>query len=109
MATASCESIADWPEHGWRDATDRLVAVLRAWNVPTRRVNWYIRWLESPADAEDEMVPAAEVEARGGFPAAWVNLTYDPERVAGEDLADLEDRFGLRRYAEARSRANYFP
>ena len=103
MATASREYIAHWPAAEWRATADRLVTALRGWNAVARRVNWYIRWLECEADATDEDVPAAEVVTRGGFPAVWVNLTFDPGSVAEAELAGVEQGFGLSQYAEATS------
>ncbi len=108
MATASREYVAAWPADGWRATTDRLIETLRGWNAPARRVNWHVRWLATAADAADEGVPAAAVEARGGFPAAYVNLTFDPDRVSAAELTAVEEGFGLRQYAAARSRVSYF-
>jgi hypothetical protein len=108
MATASREYVAHWPAGEWRAAADRLVTTLRAWNAAARRVNWDIRWLESVADADEEDVPVAEVVARGGFPVAWINLTFDPDRLSTKELAGVEQGFELRQYAGAVSRVSYF-
>jgi hypothetical protein len=108
VPTASREYIAGWPADDWRTTADRLVDTLRSWNAPHRRVNWEVRWLTTEAEATDEAVPAAEVVARGGFPAAFVNLTFDPDRVGAAELAALEQCFGLRQFKAARSRVGYF-
>lgn len=50
-------------------------------------------------------MPVPEVVARSGFPAVWVNLTFNPDRLVDHELAGIEpgSRVTLRRSADPKA------
>lgn len=107
MPTGSREYIALRPLFEGGEA-DRLIETLRAWNEPRRRINYQITRLDDAVRAEAECLNLEAIEARGGFPCTYVNLTFDPDQVALAELALVEEAFGLAMFAESRSRVSYF-
>lgn len=87
---------------------DAVVADIRALNINERVANFHAGVMTSPDDLVDEDVDVQQVTAvtGGRFPLLWLNITYNPERLAEERLQEIEQQHQLTLIATAQSRVD---
>jgi hypothetical protein len=91
-----------------RGLLDEIESSIRAKfhsNLSDRRASFFCRILSNDEEVEDECLDLASVRqlTNGVFPILWLNITFDPDRVAIAELSSLESALSLAILADGSS------
>jgi hypothetical protein len=77
--------------------------------IGERRATFSCRIMLSEQEVKDDCRSADEFRqfTDGMYPVLWMNLTFDPEKVAVEEIQELEALFSLRLLGEITSDAPF--
>jgi hypothetical protein len=94
----------------WNVGTDPVEVQRRVWQIEdtlrelnkSKRVSWFGKALNTPAELEEEALDAERVHAMTGgtLPVIFLNVTFYVGEVTPQDLANIEQQFGLQLFGE---------